>query len=1308
MPKTKKQSAATLAKKARARKNKEPLQNSAEKALSASEPSVQTMAELSPDVEDMVINDLDENAVNNNKHEEKENGFCNDDVKNDILVKKPNKVISNAKSNNDVIQSNSNHNNLSEDEDAVNSDSSNKGKNEGAQSKHKSQKNDVDKKDSLSDELNKANIQASENSKDLNSLVSDEELESKTSSKADCPSATDSEKQSCVEENSIKLNSIPDRLFDDSPKCSPETITADFDPVIGKIKPSDSNASKPEIDAVEGIDSSKVNETATNTNADVEEKETESKTTSGSKSGGKKEGGKKKKNKHCAQCELKKKLHFRIVFQGKAYQLCSEACYKNFKAKQTVSKPAAPAPPESVDVKCGQCQKPIKSGQGYYPVVGDTKSLCSEECLRKYHDYNGPIRNCSQCKKRIESVYSQLTWETMIFCNEECLGKYQSFLGSHCTCCQGPVQQSSLGKYCVCFGADIRQFCSGNCLEEYKRGLKVCTFCQTDLSVGTDGFLAPVGDKGQFKDFCSQQCMERYEGLNNLSKTVPNVQECAHCKRRGSFKIQVKYEDKMHSLCCDMCVAGFRRAFKITEKVCDSCYKFFNLGSDNNFSLKYEGSPRYFCRKACMTLFVLSHRKIVQCVQCKVKKYTFDMIERISDSNQIQMYCSLNCLSLFRVNVNATSSKCIRCDNCTKNIPAQYHLTMSDGSIRNFCTYQCVLCFQNQFPTASPLSTSSAVRQPAPKPAPKTPAPPVITNVASIAQTKPAATAQGKNLAPQTLVSVRQQGPSIAVLSSKTQVSTIPSTALTVSAPPPGTPTVIREIVVRPPTPKSVKNKSAAVKPIMLTKGINVKLVTCHKAVQTDERPMPIILPVPIPVYVPTPMHMFSRPVPCPVPFPIPIPVPVIIHSNKGHKEESIPNHDTDSVKTTEFTNDSNEKQKGSNKTLPTQQTEKMEGSQKDATGKKLVDLMNTQSIINAELRLEPEDDNVSKEKSKHRNKREGDLKQKEAKKAKLDVNNLDASDDGEANKQIAELMNLNCEDTDSKLKYAFGVNAWRQWINERNLQIDKVNYSARKLKAFKADILQLSSEDLNYNLSLFVKEITRPSGEKYTAGALFYLVLGLQLYLHENGRIDNIFADEAFNQFTDNFHDILVDYESRALVQEVPWSRIEEEFLWDSRQLGAHSPQVLLNTLIYFNTKYFKMKGTSDHMGLCFPHISRRVSRKMSRNGTFRSYLYYHGALKNAYEDDDEDEDIDLNDSSGIVQPENENNHLRCPVRLYEFYISKCPPSVFDKNSRFYLSPDKSCVPDNPIWYTSTPLSREVINKTLQRIKLIEELYDE
>ena len=39
---------------------------------------------------------------------------------------------------------------------------------------------------------------------------------------------------------------------------------------------------------------------------------------------------------------------------------------------------------------------------------------------------------------------------------------------------------------------------------------------------------------------------------------------------------------------------------------------------------------------------------------------------------------------------------------------------------------------------------------------------------------------------------------------------------------------------------------------------------------------------------------------------------------------------------------------------------------------------------------------------------------------------------------------------------------------------------------------------------------------------------------------------------------------------------------------MGAHSPQVLLNTLIYFNAKFFMMKTMEDHTKLSFTHIMK------------------------------------------------------------------------------------------------------------------------
>lgn len=42
----------------------------------------------------------------------------------------------------------------------------------------------------------------------------------------------------------------------------------------------------------------------------------------------------------------------------------------------------------------------------------------------------------------------------------------------------------------------------------------------------------------------------------------------------------------------------------------------------------------------------------------------------------------------------------VSCDNCHASTKSLYHLTMSDASIRNFCSYKCVMLFQTQFAKA--------------------------------------------------------------------------------------------------------------------------------------------------------------------------------------------------------------------------------------------------------------------------------------------------------------------------------------------------------------------------------------------------------------------------------------------------------------------------------------------------------------------------------------------------------------------------------------------------------------------------------
>lgn len=42
--------------------------------------------------------------------------------------------------------------------------------------------------------------------------------------------------------------------------------------------------------------------------------------------------------------------------------------------------------------------------------------------------------------------------------------------------------------------------------------------------------------------------------------------------------------------------------------------------------------------------------------------------------------------------------------------------------------------------------------------------------------------------------------------------------------------------------------------------------------------------------------------------------------------------------------------------------------------------------------------------------------------------------------------------------------------------------------------------------------------------------------------------------------------------------TRVEEEHLWECKQLGAHSPHVLLSTLMFFNTKHFNLTVNNNN----------------------------------------------------------------------------------------------------------------------------------
>ena len=63
-----------------------------------------------------------------------------------------------------------------------------------------------------------------------------------------------------------------------------------------------------------------------------------------------------------------------------------------------------------------------------------------------------------------------------------------------------------------------------------------------------------------------------------------------------------------------------------------------------------------------------------------------------------------------------------------------------------------------------------------------------------------------------------------------------------------------------------------------------------------------------------------------------------------------------------------------------------------------------------------------------------------------------------------------------------------------------------------------------------------------------------------------------------------------------------EEELLWKEKILGDHSPQSLLNTIIYMNGLYFALRSGDEHRNLRHKSCQIQVIKKPGE----KSYLLY------------------------------------------------------------------------------------------------------
>lgn len=105
------------------------------------------------------------------------------------------------------------------------------------------------------------------------------------------------------------------------------------------------------------------------------------------------------------------------------------------------------------------------------------------------------------------------------------------------------------------------------------------------------------------------------------------------------------------------------------------------------------------------------------------------------------------------------------------------------------------------------------------------------------------------------------------------------------------------------------------------------------------------------------------------------------------------------------------------------------------------------------------------------------------------------------------------------------GLSAWNNWIAVKKEQLSSNKWDVENgVELLEKSLLKLTADELNFMLSLFVGEISKPNGISYDPDHLFYLCLCLQQYLHVNGRHDNIFMDSLYSLFTDTLNEKILN----------------------------------------------------------------------------------------------------------------------------------------------------------------------------------------
>ncbi|KAM4561806.1 zinc finger MYM-type protein 2 [Fundulus diaphanus] len=1022
----------------------------------------------------------------------------------------------------------------------------------------------------------------------------------------------------------------------------------------------------------------------------------------------------------CANCRKPlKKGQTAYQRKGSSHLFCSTTCLSAFSHK--------PAPKKT----CTMCKKDITHIKGTIVAQVDSsesfQEFCTTGCLGAYENKHNPpktgLKNkCTVCGKLTE-IRHEVSFKNVThkICSDTCFNVYRKANGLIMNCCEqcgDYLPSRASANHFLLVDGQQKRFCCQNCIRDYKQAhskLASCMTCKTLIKTGE--VLQSLGSGGSMSSYCSVSCMNK----GKLTSLINKEPTCHFCKRSSLPQYQATLpEGSILNFCSSQCVTKFQNTTLQTttngqtpltnssvQLKCNYCRGAFNLKPE---ILEWQDKVYQFCNKTCCEDYKKLHCIVTFCEYCQEEKTLHEMVKF---SGVKRPFCSEGCKLLFKQDfIRRLGLKCVSCNHC--NQLCKRGITRELGGMtRDFCSEACAKKFNDWYFKAARCDCCK-----------------VQGSLTESVMWR----SEMKHFCDQECllrfycqqndpIMVTQKGPENTTLGNEMQGAKAGLGNQGAVAYSSGG--VIRD----------VKNKAVLCKPLTLTKATYCKPHMQSKHLQTDVddgvKREYIPVPIPVPVFIPMPMNMYAQVTPTPVSMPVPVPVPVflpttlqgaeqIIQTMKDLKSE-VP---SDTVEADVIIKDDEKpdvkpligkrkrvKEESSGCSFGEEEHVKEEEEEKYDPDLDLEadfpqasepvpvlegmdeDMGFSLPPVLAEEKEELQESGPQPKPRKRGNKRQA-------------VEDLPSSSPSHPNS--------NLEGRSLPLKSRYGINAWKRWALSLSDQSEdtKEKDTSKKTRS-RSNLLSLNAEELNVALSRFVREVCRPNGERYSPDSILYLCLGIQQHLHAKGRKDDLFSDPCYQQFGEELNKVLKDWQPSVLPDGALWGRVEEQSLWSSQHLGGQSPASLLRSLVYLNTKYFGLRTVEQHLRLSFANVyGPDTIHPVSKESTICIRVPsisqdHHGEAeaesrkrKRQLNEDGPDE----NDGSG-------GSSVCCPVkkhecRLYELYRSKCPALLWERLDVFYVQPDPACSPSDPVWFSSTPLDRQILESLLTRVLLVRDIY--